>query len=280
MPAANLGEFELLVLLACLRLGDDEAYAVSITDEITARTGRSLQRAAVYVTLRRLEEKGLISTHLGEPRPERGVRLADLSTSSGPGAPPPAKPARICSACGSVSGLAWRSRERPAPGALAHASCGSGGPSSRHARRSRGGARAAASTRRRASVAHDGARDRADRSAVGRRPPQAGAPSRAWLRSADVWHAFRLMQREPFTTVTATAAMTVGICLMTVAAASAEAPCSAACLSKGASASCWSARGKSRNARRSSLVLMNTLRSRCRRARFPTWEREARAEET
>ena len=47
--------------------------------------------------------------------------------------------------------------------------------------------------------------------------------ARAWLRSADVWHAFRLMQREPFTTVTATAAMTVGICLMTVAAASAEA---------------------------------------------------------
>ena len=78
MPKANLGEFELLVLLACLRLGDDEAYAVSIADEIAARTGRSLQRAAVYITLRRLEDKELISTHLGEPRPERGGKARRL----------------------------------------------------------------------------------------------------------------------------------------------------------------------------------------------------------
>jgi PadR family transcriptional regulator PadR len=78
MPAVNLGEFELLVLLACLRLGDDEAYAVSIADEITARTGRNLQRAAVYITLRRLEDKGLISTRLGDPRPERGGKARRL----------------------------------------------------------------------------------------------------------------------------------------------------------------------------------------------------------
>lgn len=78
MPTANLGEFELLVLLACLRLGDDEAYAVSIADEIAARTGRNLQRAAVYVTLRRLESKELISTHLGDPRPERGGKARRL----------------------------------------------------------------------------------------------------------------------------------------------------------------------------------------------------------
>ena len=78
MPATNLGEFELLVLLACLRLGDDEAYAVSIADEISARTGRNLQRAAVYVTLRRLEDKELISTRLGDPRPERGGKARRL----------------------------------------------------------------------------------------------------------------------------------------------------------------------------------------------------------
>jgi PadR family transcriptional regulator PadR len=78
VPTANLGEFELLVLLACLRLGDDEAYAVSIADEIEARTGRHLQRAAVYITLRRLESKGLISTHLGDPRPERGGKARRL----------------------------------------------------------------------------------------------------------------------------------------------------------------------------------------------------------
>ena len=72
MNRQNLGEFELLVLLAALRLGDDQAYAVSIVDEIHARTGRSPQRAAVYVTLQRLEKKQLVSTRLGQPRPERG----------------------------------------------------------------------------------------------------------------------------------------------------------------------------------------------------------------
>jgi PadR family transcriptional regulator, regulatory protein PadR len=78
MATGNLGEFELLVLLACLRLGDDDAYAVSIVDEISARTGRALHRAAVYVTLQRLEKKRLISTHLGDPRPERGGKARRL----------------------------------------------------------------------------------------------------------------------------------------------------------------------------------------------------------
>ncbi len=68
----TLGEFELLVLLACVRLGEAQAYAVSIVDEIRERTGREIHRAAVYITLQRLEEKGLVSTRLGEPVPERG----------------------------------------------------------------------------------------------------------------------------------------------------------------------------------------------------------------
>jgi len=72
MGKDNLGEFELLVLLACIRLGQDDAYAVSIVDEILARTGREIHRAAVYVTLQRLERKGLISTRLGAPVAERG----------------------------------------------------------------------------------------------------------------------------------------------------------------------------------------------------------------
>ena len=76
--SVTLGEFELLVLLACLRLGDKEAYAVGIADDIAARTGRSMQRAAVYVTLQRLEKKGLITTHLGDPRPERGGKARRL----------------------------------------------------------------------------------------------------------------------------------------------------------------------------------------------------------
>lgn len=66
-----LGEFELLVLLAALRLGDD-AHPVSIVDEIRLRTARDVQRAAVYVTLQRLEDKGLVSSWLGSPSPERG----------------------------------------------------------------------------------------------------------------------------------------------------------------------------------------------------------------
>lgn len=67
-----LAEFELLVLLAALRLGPDEAYTVSIADDIQRRTGRSVRRANVYTTLQRLEAKRLVTTRLGDARPERG----------------------------------------------------------------------------------------------------------------------------------------------------------------------------------------------------------------
>ncbi len=68
----TLAEFELLVMVAALRLGADEAHAVSIAADITARTGRLVRRANVYMTLQRLEDKGLLTTALGEARPERG----------------------------------------------------------------------------------------------------------------------------------------------------------------------------------------------------------------
>jgi PadR family transcriptional regulator, regulatory protein PadR len=68
----TLAEFELLVMVAALRLGADDAHAVSIADDITARTARIVRRANVYMTLQRLEEKGLLTTALGEARPERG----------------------------------------------------------------------------------------------------------------------------------------------------------------------------------------------------------------
>ena len=68
----SLQEFELLVLIAALRLGPGEAYTVSIADQIEERTGRSVRRANVYTTLQRLEAKRLITTHLGEARAERG----------------------------------------------------------------------------------------------------------------------------------------------------------------------------------------------------------------
>jgi DNA-binding PadR family transcriptional regulator len=82
MGKDGLGEFELLVLLAAVRIGADEAYAVSIVDDIRERTGREIHRAAVYVTLQRLEDKGLITTRLGTPLPERGGkarRLVDVT---------------------------------------------------------------------------------------------------------------------------------------------------------------------------------------------------------
>lgn len=71
MGKGSLGEFEQLVLLATMRLGNN-AYVVPIVDDIAARTGRDVTHAAVYVALRRLEKRGLVSSRLGESTPERG----------------------------------------------------------------------------------------------------------------------------------------------------------------------------------------------------------------
>lgn len=71
MAGETLGEFEQMVLLAILQLGDG-VYGVPVVEEIERRTGRSVSRAAVYVTLRRLEKKGLLETWMGEPTDERG----------------------------------------------------------------------------------------------------------------------------------------------------------------------------------------------------------------
>ena len=80
MPSESLAEFELLVMLSALRLGPSEAYTVSIAEDIHQRTGRFVRRANVFTTLQRLEQKGLISSALGEPRPERGGRPPRLVT--------------------------------------------------------------------------------------------------------------------------------------------------------------------------------------------------------
>ena len=75
-----LAEFELLVLLAAMRLGPDDAYTVSIADAIHERTGRPVRPANVYTTLQRLEAKGMVDTRLGEPRAERGGKPRRLVT--------------------------------------------------------------------------------------------------------------------------------------------------------------------------------------------------------
>jgi DNA-binding PadR family transcriptional regulator len=71
--ATILGEFEHIVLLAILRLGD-KAYGVTIRNEIQERTGREPAPGALYVTLDRLEDKGLLTSALGDPTPLRGGR--------------------------------------------------------------------------------------------------------------------------------------------------------------------------------------------------------------
>jgi PadR family transcriptional regulator PadR len=74
MPAAlNLGEFEQLILLAILRLGDG-AYGVSIRAELAERGGRSVAPGALYTALERLEAKHAITSRMGDPTPQRGGR--------------------------------------------------------------------------------------------------------------------------------------------------------------------------------------------------------------
>ena len=74
MPARNyLGEFEHIIVLALLRL-EDRAYGVTVRQEIEFRTNREVSIGAVYATLDRLETKGYVKSHRGEPTPERGGR--------------------------------------------------------------------------------------------------------------------------------------------------------------------------------------------------------------
>jgi len=71
------GEFELLVLLAILRLGKD-AYGVTIREELERETTRTLTLGTVYKTLGRLEGKGFLQARVGPPTRERGGRRKKL----------------------------------------------------------------------------------------------------------------------------------------------------------------------------------------------------------
>jgi len=80
----RLGEFEHLILLAVLRLKTD-AYGMRVRREIAERTGRDVTIGAVYATLDRLEEKGLLTAKLSAPTPERGGRAKKSFTLTGAG---------------------------------------------------------------------------------------------------------------------------------------------------------------------------------------------------
>lgn len=68
-----LGEFELMLLLTIVRLGDD-AYGVPLSRELALLRGRDVSIGSVYAALDRLEIKGLITSSLGDSTPERGGR--------------------------------------------------------------------------------------------------------------------------------------------------------------------------------------------------------------
>ena len=70
---AWLGEFEQVVLLAVLQLNTN-AYGFGVQQEIQRRTGRTCSIGAIYTTLDRMEQKGFVSSWMGEPTPERGGR--------------------------------------------------------------------------------------------------------------------------------------------------------------------------------------------------------------
>jgi PadR family transcriptional regulator PadR len=80
----GLGEFEHIIILALLRLGDD-AYGMRVRQEIEQRAGRETSIGAVYSTLDRLETKGLVESFTGEATAERGGRAKRIfkATSKG-----------------------------------------------------------------------------------------------------------------------------------------------------------------------------------------------------
>jgi PadR family transcriptional regulator PadR len=69
----NLGDLEQLILLAILRLRDD-AYGVTIRAELADRADRTVAPGALYTALDRLETKGLITSRMSDPTPQRGGR--------------------------------------------------------------------------------------------------------------------------------------------------------------------------------------------------------------
>ena len=81
---AYLGEFEQLLLLAVLRLGS-EAFGLDIARELEARAGRCVSRGALYTSLDRLEDKGLLLWKVVVGTPERSGLPRRLYTVTDPG---------------------------------------------------------------------------------------------------------------------------------------------------------------------------------------------------
>lgn len=80
----HLGDFEQLVLLAILRLGET-AYGMRIHQELQETAARQTSLGAIYTTLERLEEKGLVNSAVGEATPERGGKAKKYFRINGAG---------------------------------------------------------------------------------------------------------------------------------------------------------------------------------------------------
>jgi len=84
MGRQHLTDFELMILLAILRIGD-EAYGVPIAKELEQTAKRTVLLGAIYTCLDRLEENGLVTSTYGDPTPERGGRSKRFFKVSGKG---------------------------------------------------------------------------------------------------------------------------------------------------------------------------------------------------
>ena len=79
MRRSDLGEFEEVVLLA-VAVHTPQAYSVVIAEELEQQTGRNIATGAVHAALQRLENKGLVSSRMGEATAERGGRRKRIFT--------------------------------------------------------------------------------------------------------------------------------------------------------------------------------------------------------
>ena len=85
MAPLTLGSLELAALLAVARLRED-AYGLAVRRDLSERMGRDYSAGAVYTTLQRLEDKGLLTSHASEPLPVRGGRSRRHFALTGAGA--------------------------------------------------------------------------------------------------------------------------------------------------------------------------------------------------
>ena len=111
MAQTTLGTLELSALLAVVRLGDD-AYGLTVRSDLSERAKRDYSVGAIYTTLQRLEDKGLLASRASEPLPVRGGRSRRLFRITAAGARAIREAERR--AASMWAGVGSRTRTRPA----------------------------------------------------------------------------------------------------------------------------------------------------------------------